>query len=237
MTGAGGTVIRAKMLGFGDEFATATKVAEKATAEAVSTYPPPYFFKLVEKINSMGDDITKKAATQDRQVVKSSYEKDNIGQILDYDETPENNNVKFVGGPIFKNFLKNITPTSTEKLVGLDTLINEEKKKMIERGSSSLPVKVAETAALGGELIAPIFPGLKLLRAYAKSKSLPANDDTKQLLEQDVDMVLESNGMDRRQFLQITGTGGAVILAKMLGFGDEFATATKVAEKATAEAA
>jgi len=59
------------MLGFGDEFATATKVAEKATAEAVSTYPPPYFFKLVEKINSMGDDITKKAATQEREIVKS----------------------------------------------------------------------------------------------------------------------------------------------------------------------
>jgi len=71
ITGTGGAVILAKMLGFGDEFATATKVAEKATAEAVSTYPPPYFFKLVEKINSMGDDITKKAATQDRQVVKS----------------------------------------------------------------------------------------------------------------------------------------------------------------------
>ena len=168
--------------------------------------------------------------------VKSSYAREDDNEILDYGETPENNNVKFVGGPIFKNFLKNITPTSTEKLVGLDTIINEEKKKMIERGSSSLPVKVAETAALGGELIAPIFPGLKLLRAYAKSKSLPVNDDTKQLLEQDVDMVLESNGMDRRQFLQITGTGGAVILAKMLGFTDEFATATKVAEKATAEA-
>jgi hypothetical protein len=168
--------------------------------------------------------------------IKSSYAREDDNEILDYGETPENNNVKFVGGPIFKNFLKNITPTSTEKLVGLDTLINEEKKKMIERGSSSLPVKVAETAALGGELIAPIFPGLKLLRAYAKSKNLPANDDTKQLLEQDVDMVLESNGMDRRQFLQITGTGGAVVLAKMLGFGDEFATATKVAEKATAEA-
>ena len=169
--------------------------------------------------------------------VKSSYAREDDNEILDYGETPENNNVKFVGGPIFKNFLKNITPTSTEKLVGLDTIINEEKKKMIERGSSSLPVKVAETAALGGELIAPIFPGLKLLRAYAKSKSLPVNDDTKQLLEQDVDMVLESNGMDRRQFLQITGTGGAVILAKMLGFGDEFATATKVAEKATAKVA
>jgi hypothetical protein len=105
---------------------------------------------------------------------------------------------------------------------------------MIERGSSSLPVKVAETASLGAELVAPIFPGLKLLRAYAKSKSLPVNDDTKQLLEQDVDMVLESNGMDRRQFLQMTGAGGTVILAKMLGFGDELATATKVAQKTTA---
>ena len=169
--------------------------------------------------------------------VKSSYAREDDNEILDYGETPENNNVKFVGGPIFKNFLKNITPTSTEKLVGLDTLINEEKKKMIERGSSSLPVKVAETAALGGELIAPIFPGLKLLRAYAKSKSLPVNDDTKQLLEQDVDMVLESNGIDRRQFLQMTGAGGTVILAKMLGFGDEMAVATKATEKATAEVA
>jgi len=169
--------------------------------------------------------------------VKSSYLREGEGEILDYGETTKEDNVKFVGGPIFKNFLKNITPTSTEKLVGLDTIINEEKKKMIERGSSSLPVKVAETAALGGELIAPIFPGLKFLRAFAKSKSLPVNDDTKQLLEQDVDMVLESNGMDRRQFLQMTGAGGTVILAKMLGFGDEFATATKVAEKATAEVA
>jgi len=169
--------------------------------------------------------------------VKSSYAREDDNEILDYGEVPENNNVKFVGGPIFKNFLKNITPTSTEKLVGLDTLINEEKKKMIERGSSSLPVKVAETAALGGELIAPIFPGLKLLRAYAKSKSLPVNDDTKQLLEEDIDSVLTASGTDRRQFLQMTGASATIVLAKMLGVGDEVATATKVAEKATAEVA
>ena len=62
-------------------------------------------------------------------------------------------------------------------------------------------------------------------------KSLPVNDDTKQLLEQDVDMVLESNGMDRRQFLQITGTGGAVILAKMLGFGDELQQQLRLQKK------
>jgi hypothetical protein len=167
--------------------------------------------------------------------VKSSYEKE--GDILDYGEAPQNNNVKFVGGPIFKNFLKNITPTSVEKLVGLDTLINEEKKKMIARGSSSLPVKVAETAALGAEVIAPIFPGLKLVQAYAKAKKLPVNDNTKELLNQEIDTMLTANGMDRRQFLQMTGAGGTVILAKMLGFGDEMAIATKATEKATVEAA
>jgi len=167
--------------------------------------------------------------------IKSSYEKE--GDILDYGQAPTDSNVRFVGGPIFKNFLQNITPTSTEKLVGLDTLINEEKKKMVARGSSSLPVKVAETAALGAEVIAPIFPGLKLIQAYAKAKKLPVNDDTKELLNQEIDTVLTANGMDRRQFLQMTGAGGTVILAKMLGFGDEMATATKVTEKATAEVA
>jgi hypothetical protein len=31
--------------------------------------PPPYFFKLAEKIKMMGDDVTAKAATKDREVV------------------------------------------------------------------------------------------------------------------------------------------------------------------------
>ena len=169
--------------------------------------------------------------------IKSSYAREGDNEILDYGETPENNNVKFVGGPIFSNFLNNITPTSTEKLVGLDTIINEEKKKMIARGSSSLPVKVAETAALGAEIVAPIFPGLKLLNSYAKTKKLPVNDDTKQLLEQDIDSVLTASGTDRRQFLQVTGASATVVLAKMLGIGDEVAVATKTAEKATAQVA
>ena len=38
--------------------------------------------------------------------------------------------------------------------------------------------------------------------------------------------------MDRREFLQVTGAGATVILAKMLGFGDEVAQTAKVAEKA-----
>jgi hypothetical protein len=56
-------------------FATGGKeVTKKAVTETVksagSGYPPPYFFKLVEKIKFMGDDITQKAATQEREIVK-----------------------------------------------------------------------------------------------------------------------------------------------------------------------
>jgi hypothetical protein len=40
--------------------------------------------------------------------------------------------------------------------------------------------------------------------------------------------------MDRRTFLQMTGAGATVILAKMLGFGDQITKTAKVAEKATA---
>ena len=46
------------------------EVAKEVAKEAAGTYPPPYFFKLVEKIKFMGDDITEKAATQERQSVK-----------------------------------------------------------------------------------------------------------------------------------------------------------------------
>ena len=97
----------------------------------------------------------------------SSYERDPTADYMD----KTGKDAKFVGGAIFKNFLENITPTSTEKLVGLDTLINEEKKKMIARGDSSLMVKVGETASLGAELVAPIFPGLKILSNYFKAQS------------------------------------------------------------------
>ena len=33
--------------------------------------PPPYFFKLAEKIKKMGDDVTAKSAT--RTITRSSY--------------------------------------------------------------------------------------------------------------------------------------------------------------------
>jgi hypothetical protein len=141
-------------------------------------------------------------------------------------------NIKGTG--IFSEFLENITPTSLEKKIGLDSLIKKEEQKQIDRGSTVGPKVFADTIGLGAEVTAPIFPGLKLLRAYAKNRNLPVNDVTKKILVKEIDEVLETQGMDRREFLQATGAGATLILAKMLGFGDEVAQTAKVVEKAAA---
>jgi len=144
-------------------------------------------------------------------------------------------NIKGTG--IFSEFLENITPTTLEKKVGLDKLIEKEEQKLKDRGSTAGPKVFADTVGLGTEVTAPIFPGLKLLRAYAANRNLPVNDVTQKLLVKEVDEVLEKQGMDRRTFLQMTGAGATVILAKMLGFGDQITKTAKVAEKATEVAA
>ncbi len=141
-------------------------------------------------------------------------------------------NIKGTG--IFSEFLENITPTTLEKKVGLDKLIEKEEQKLKDRGSTVGPKVFADTVGLGAEVTAPIFPGLKLLRTYAANRNLPVNDVTKKILIKEVDEVLEKQGMDRRTFLQMTGAGATVILAKMLGFGDQITKTAKVAEKAAA---
>jgi hypothetical protein len=153
--------------------------------------------------------------------------------IQDYDEILPSN---IRGTGIFSEFLQNITPTTLEKKVGLDKLIKAEEKKQIERGSTAGPKVFADTLGLGAEVTAPIFPGLTLLKAYAKSRNLPVNNVTKKLLIKEVDEVLEQRGMNRRDFLKVTGAGATVVLAKLLGFGDEIAKTTKVAEKVAEKA-
>jgi len=48
----------------------AKQVAKEVVQSAGSGTPPPYFFKLAEKIKMLGDDVTPRYATQERQVVK-----------------------------------------------------------------------------------------------------------------------------------------------------------------------
>jgi len=45
------------------------EAAKEVVKKSAGNYPPPYFFKLAEKIKFMGDDVTEKAATKDREIV------------------------------------------------------------------------------------------------------------------------------------------------------------------------
>ena len=71
MATIGGGVAAAKsgILGLGEGGAKKA-ITETVKQSAGGNYPPPYFFKLVEKIKFMGDDVTEKAATQEREIVK-----------------------------------------------------------------------------------------------------------------------------------------------------------------------
>ena len=91
---------------------------------------------------------------------------------------------------------------------------------------------LADQVTLGMELTAPIFPGLKLLKAYAKNRNLPVDKTTREIMDKEIDEVLAKQGISRRDFLKVAGAGGAVAIAKLLGIGDDLATVTKVAEKA-----
>jgi len=154
------------------------------------------------------------------------------GYVQDYTDVMPSN-IKGTG--IFSEFLDNLVGSEGTKVItektGLADLIKSEEQKQKNRRSTIGPKVLADQVTLGAELTAPIFPGLKLLKAYAKNRNLPVNNTTKEILEKEIDEVLATQNLTRRDFLKATGAGGAVILAKMLGFGDELATTTKVAEK------
>ena len=150
--------------------------------------------------------------------------------VQDYDEVPETN-IKGTG--IFTDFLENITPTATEKAIGLESLIQTEEQKLKDRRSTIGPKVFADTFGLGLELTAPIFPGLKLLNAYAAAKKLPKDKVTEELLNKEIDQVLAQKGMTRREFLQMSGAGATVALAKMLGIIDFFPKAGKASRAAS----
>ena len=66
---AGIASLKTGLLGFGKKEVAKKAATELATSTGSGT-PPAYFFKLVDKIKMLGDDVTEKAATVDRQVVK-----------------------------------------------------------------------------------------------------------------------------------------------------------------------
>jgi len=155
------------------------------------------------------------------------------GYVQDYDEILPSN---ITGTGIFSEFLNNLvgsegTKAITEK-TGLAKLIKDEEQKMKDRRSTIGPKVLADQATLGMELTAPIFPGFKLLKAYAKNRNLPVDKTTREIMDKEIDEMLTKKGISRREFLQLTGAGATVAIAKLLGVGDDLATVTKVAEKA-----
>jgi len=160
------------------------------------------------------------------------------GYVQDYTDVMPSN-IKGTG--IFTEFLNNLVGTEGTKVItektGLADLIKSEEQKQKDKRSTIGPKVLADQVTLGAELTAPIFPGLKLLKAYAKNRKLPVDDTTRQVMEKEIDEVLATQNITRRDFLKVSGAGGAIVIAKMLGFGDELATATKVAEKVTKDTA
>ena len=83
LAGLGGGIAAAKtgLLKFAGK-EPAKQVAKEVVKEATSTYPPPYFFRLVEKIKFMGDDTL---ATTDKTIAKKykdyTMEEDFAGNI------------------------------------------------------------------------------------------------------------------------------------------------------------
>ena len=155
------------------------------------------------------------------------------GYVQDYTDIPPSN---ITGTGIFSEFLNNLvgsegTKAITEK-TGLAKLIKDEEQKMKDERKTAGAKILADQVTLGMELTAPIFPGLKLLKAYAKNRNLPVDKTTREIMDKEIDEVLTKQGISRRDFMKVAGAGGAVAIAKLLGIGDDLATVTKVAEKA-----
>tara|TARA_A100000172_G_scaffold46008_1_gene28415 strand:+ start:468 stop:3653 length:3186 start_codon:yes stop_codon:yes gene_type:complete len=116
----------------------------------------------------INDLITKPAFKIERPSEGVSKKSDYVQEYTDI--LPSN--IKGTG--IFSEYLKNITPTTTEKFIGLDKLIEKEEQKQKDRGSTVGPKVFADTIGLGTEVTAPIFPGLKVAQKVLKPKKIAA---------------------------------------------------------------
>ena len=155
------------------------------------------------------------------------------GYVQDYTDIPPSN---ITGTGIFSEFLNNLigdegTKAITEK-TGLAKLIRDEEQKMKDERKTAGAKILADQFTLGMELTAPIFPGLKLLKAYAKSRNLPVDKTTREIMDKEIDEVLTKQGINRRDFMKVAGAGATVAIAKLLGFGDDMIKASKVTRAA-----
>jgi len=107
---------------------TGKEVAKEVVKQSTST-PPPYFFKLAEKIKNLGDDI---GATTDRTVAKSLKSKDGkVDYILEED---------MVSGD---TLIKKVNKEGDEMITDIE--IMELRKGEVVRGPDGKPVKTPDS--------------------------------------------------------------------------------------------
>jgi hypothetical protein len=127
--GAGIAGLKTGLLGLtkGGGKKVATEVAKEV---ATSGAPPPHFFKLVAKIKALGDDVTQKAATQDRQVVK---------QYKDYELTEDVSTGEIWIQKNHSDYIDDVTPYQLNQ----ETYMNYRPGENII-GKNNKPIKTAD---------------------------------------------------------------------------------------------
>jgi hypothetical protein len=118
--------------------------------------------RLIPAAGKLISDAIQKGPFRIKESKNSGYAQD-FGKILLAD---------FEGTGIFSEFLKNITPTSLEKKVGLDKIIKKEEQRLKDTGSTVGPKVFADTLGLGAEVAAPVFPGLKIAQKALTTKKV-----------------------------------------------------------------
>ena len=92
------------------------QVAKEVAQQTTSSMPPPYFFKLAEKIKKMGDDVTAKSATKDREVVTKFKEYELTEDVATGEMTIQrmkvldDDSASFYGNPLTEETYMNYKP-------------------------------------------------------------------------------------------------------------------------------
>jgi hypothetical protein len=116
-------------------------------------------------------------------------------------------------------------------IVTLDDLITNREAKMKAAGKSDWPVIAGKNIQLGAELVAPVFPGLKILTSGAKNLKNSGTQLLDRIMSQKgmntnvIDEALTAKGMSRRDFNKIVAVGGLAAALKAAGLSDMFKVA------------
>ena len=141
--------------------------------------------RVLPAVGQLAADLIQRPAFKIKPSTNQGYVQDYTDQPLPLSES------RIEGTGIFTDFLNNLvgsegTDMITEKS-GLGELIESEEQKMKDRRATAGAKILADQLTLGMELTAPIFPGYKLLEAYAKSRKLPVDKTTRETMDKEID--------------------------------------------------